>query len=218
MRLLTVGDSITAAGQWQAELSRLCALTGVELTTVNVAVGGVATNYWPTRIKALLSQHSPDAVTFYTGTNDDVNGVMHGESATTWSFRSTVETIHEHRPSNRVVVIPAWIQYSDPLIAPQWLLDSEPVTNDRIFGEIYRHRDWLSSVADFQPIPATADYLDDGGIHPTSRGYRAMGRITYDSLRARVGWPVCPEPPLCGMYGHRKGYPRPVYIRCESAG
>jgi hypothetical protein len=45
-------------------------------------------------------------------------------------------------------------------------------------------------------------------------GYRTMGRIVYDSIFANQGWPAPTEPPLCGMYGHRKGTPRPQYIPC----
>lgn len=221
LRIMTVGDSITAgrtsegSGCWQDELARLCsAYAGVCLDVRNLAVAGTRTTYWPSRIKALLGQHQPDLVTFFTGTNDDVAEMCFGEPATSWAWRSTVEAIHAYR-TPPTLIVPALIQYSDPLIAPQWLLDSQPITNDRIYREWSRYNNtpgWFAGVCDFQRIPATADYLDDGGIHPTARGYRAMGRIVYDAIQAAMGWPACQEPPLSGMYGHRRGYPRPPYI------
>lgn len=211
---LTLGDSITAAGKWQAELVRLCALVGVTLDIRNVAVAGVRTTYWPPRINSLLAQHQPDLVTLFTGTNDDVNEVRFGEPATAWAWRAVVEAVHTFRPANPIRVLPALIQYSDPLLAPDWLLTSEPVTNDRIYGQWSRYpANWFAGIVDLQQVPATADYLDDGGIHPTDRGYRTYAALIYRAVQAQMGWPESvPQP--CGMAGHRRGFGRPAYIPC----
>lgn len=215
MIVMTVGDSITAFGKWQAEFVRLAAAAGITLDIRNVGVGQIRTTYWPSRIKALLTQHQPDLVTLFTGTNDDPAEISYGEPATSLAWRATVEAIHTFRPADPIRIVPALIQYSDPLIAPDWVLAAEPTTNDRIYAQWSRYpSSWFAGLADFQRIPATADYLDDGGIHPTDRGYRAMGRIVYDAVAPALGWPAATDPPLCGMYGHRRGYPRPVYVPC----
>lgn len=214
VRILAVGDSITWGGQWQAELSRLLDKAGVPHAIDTEGVAGVGTMYWPARMRGILDAHKPDLVILATGTNDDVNAAKYGERATGWAFRSIVETIHGYRPDNPIKILPTLIQYSDPLIAPDWLLTSEPITNDTIWTQIrgYLKAGWFAGVADLQVIPATADYLDTGGIHPTARGYKAMGRIFYDAAHVGMGWPACTEPPLTGLYGHRKGYPRPSYL------
>lgn len=221
MIVLTIGDSITAAGKWQTELARLVLLDAATTLDIrNVGVGGVSTPYWPNRIAALLATHQPDMVTLFTGTNDDIHAVRFGEPATGWAWRSVVEAIRNYRTPPPAIV-PAFIGYSDPLIAPDWLLASQPQTNDTLYREITRpgKEGWFAGVADFQQMPATADYLDDGGIHPTGRGYKVMGRIVYDAIHAGMGWPPCSEPALCGMYGHRKGYPRPVgWTPCSCGG
>lgn len=216
VRILTIGDSITAAGQWQAELGGLLAVNGVAHVMVNAAVGGTRCDYWPSRIAGLLATHQPDLVTLFCGTNDDVNASCYGESCTSWAWRATVEAIHAWRPATPARVLPAFVQYSDPLIAPQWLLDSEPVTNDRIYGQWVRYpSSWFAGLADLQLVPATADYLDDGGVHPTERGYRVIGRLVYDAARPAMGWPASTEAAPCGLYGHRRGYPRPAYVPCS---
>lgn len=219
--VMTVGDSRTATGDWQEEFARLAATyAGVTLDIRNVAVGGVDTMYWSSRIAGLLAAHEPDMVTFYTGTNDDPNAVIYGEPQTSWAWRYTVETIRNYR-TPAPVIVPAFVQYSDPILAPQSLLDSEPRTNDHIYVEYIRHQPWFPGIADFQKIPSTGDYLAADpyqsppgtiGIHPNRRGYKCMGRITYDTVALALGWPVNPEPPLVGMYGHKKGYGRPNYI------
>jgi lysophospholipase L1-like esterase len=220
MRVLTLGDSITAAGGWQSELSRLCALVGVTLDVRNVAVPGKRTDYWPDKIAALLTQHDPDLVTLFSGTNDDPYDPIYGEPKTAWSFRSVVEAVHGYRPANPPKLAVGLIQYSDPLIAPDWLLRNEPMTNDTLWTQMqhYLPQGWFVGIANFQQIPSTADYLDAGGIHPNAFGYRTMGRIVYDAIHDGMGWPACSEPPLCGMHGHRKGYPRPAYTPCSWTG
>lgn len=216
VRILAVGDSRTADGRWQVELSRLLTAAGVAHTITTEAVGGTRCSYWPSRIAGLLTTHQPDMVALFCGTNDDPDETIYGEAATGWAFRATVEAIHNFRPANPIRVLPALIQYSDPLIAPQWLLDNEPRTNDTLWTQMrhYPPADWFAGIADLQRIPATATYLDGGGIHPTAEGYRVMGRIAYTAAAGGMGWPPAADPPLCDMYGHRKSYPRPPYTPC----
>lgn len=218
LRVMTVGDSITASGFWQTEFSRLCSThAGVTLDIRNVGVGGSRTTYWPDRINGLMTQHNPDLVTFFTGTNDDMNETLYGEPATSWAWRATVESIRNFK-NPPISIVPCFIQYSDPIAkyASYDPTGAEPITNDRIYAQWgkYNPAGWFAGLADFQVIPATATYLDNGGIHPTDRGYKYMGRITYDAIQAKMGWPVCSEPKLCDLYGHRKGYDRPTYTTC----
>jgi lysophospholipase L1-like esterase len=214
MILMTLGDSICAGGQWQVEFSRLAqTYAGVALDVRNVAVSGVGTSYWPDHISSLLATHSPDMVTFFTGTNDLWTDQAFGESKTGWSWRYTVETIHGYR-TPAPIIVPAWIMYSDLSLVPQWVIDSEPHTNDTIYQEIFRpgKAGWFPGVADFQQIPGTSRWVDDGGFHPTAKGYKAMARILYDAIHAGVGWPACPEDPYKGLSGHRRGYSRAAYL------
>lgn len=218
IRILTLGDSITAGtagGQWQTTLcQQIAANTNRACVLDNPSVGGTSCIYWVSRIQALLAAFQPDIVTLNCGTNEDVNATAYGEPQTTWAWRYTVEAIHNWNPAT--LIVPAFIQYSDPLIAPQWLLDSEPTTNDRIYSQFQYHRAWFPAIADMQVIPATADYLDSGGIHPTARGYRYYGITEYQAMRVGMGWPSSPDAALCGLYGHRRGYPRPVYTPCPN--
>jgi lysophospholipase L1-like esterase len=225
LRLMTVGDSITADGRWQQEFARLAAAyAGVTVDVRNVAVAGQRTTYWPDRIAGLLVQHQPDVVSLFSGTNDDPAEQRFGEPATGWAWRYTVEAIRAYRQANPAWIVPAFIQYSDPWSsAPEWLLRNEPLVNDIIYRQ-YKRREpdgWFAGICNFQQIPGTADYLAEEitadyptgiAIHPNARGQRAMGRITYDAVHVALGWPPCPEPPLRGMYGHRRGYPRPPYL------
>lgn len=214
MKVLTLGDSITADGRWQTEFARIALKdAGVTLQIVNAAVGGTGMGYWPSRVGALLTQHEPDLVTLFAGTNDLNQTAVQSEAVGT-AFRQTVETIHTHR-TPPILTLPGLIQYSDPTLAAQWVVDSEPLTNDEIYRNIqyYVHvPGWFAGVADFQTIPSGSDWIDDGGYHPTARGYKAMGRLTYDRAAPGLGWPPCSEPPIAGLSGHRKGYPRPMYI------
>jgi lysophospholipase L1-like esterase len=196
VRMLTLGCSITASGGWQAELSRLCALVGVTLDVINAAVPGTRTTYWPDKIKGLLAQYNPDLVSLFSGTNDDPDEHIYGESATAWSFRYVVEQVHAYRPADPVKSAVALIQYSNPSVAPAWLLRNERITNDTLWTQMkyYLPLGWFAGVCNFQQIPPTAEYLDAGGIHPNAKGYRTMGHIVYDSIAAGMGWPPNPEP------------------------
>lgn len=213
-RILTVGDSITAAGGWQAELDQILTANSIPHTITNVGVSGTRCDYWPSRIGALLQQYQPDLVVFACGTNDDVAATCFSEPCTSWAWRSVVEAVHTYRPGAAARVTPAFVQYSDPLIAPDWLLTSEPVTNDRLFRQWSRYPSaWFAGLVDLQQVPATADYEDGGGIHPTDRGHRVYGQLIYRAAGPAMGWPdTVPQP--CGQYGHRKGASRPAYTPC----
>lgn len=216
MRILAVGDSKTHDGRWQTELTRLLNLAGITHTISTEAVGGTRTNYWPSRIQGLLTQYHPDLLIFAAGTNDDPTEKSYGEVSTGWAIRSVIEAAHVAGAK----VLPALISYSDPLTAPTWLLANEPKTNDVLWTNIARYwppnaSGWLAGIVNFQAIPANLTYLDVDGIHPNAYGYKVMGRLIYDAAQAGMGWPVCAEPPTCGMYGRRRGEPIPAYTMCS---
>jgi len=227
LKILTIGDSRSTLGQWQAELGRLLAESGVAATISTAAVAGTDCYYWTSRISGLLATYSPDVVVLACGTNDDPAATIYGESKTGWSFRFITETVH----ASGAQMIPALVQYSDPILAPPFLLTNEPQTNDHLYSQYHHYTapeanpPWWAAAADFQVIPATASYLaaepytgtPSGwiGIHPNARGYRYMGRIVYDAGAADGIWPATTEAPLCDLYGHRNGYPRPAYVPCS---
>lgn len=212
LRILAIGDSITADGRWQAKLDELLDAAGVPHVIETEAVGGTRCWYWAARIAALLAAHHPDLVILACGTNDDPNELAYGEPASGWAVRTVYEAVH----ASGARTLPVLIGYSDPLVAPDWLLHNEPITNDTIYRQIVRYpASWLAGVADWELLGATPTYLDAGGIHPTARGYGYLGRIAYDAAAPAMGWPpVVVEPPPCDLFGHRRGYPRPAYIRC----
>lgn len=215
-RVLTLGDSISTGARWQAELCRLMLVNaGIMCDLRNEAVGGTQCDYWPERIASLLVEHDPvGMVILACGTNDHINEYVWGEPSTSWSFRYTVEAIHGY--NSAIDIVPVLIQYADPLLpgSPQILTDWIPVTNDRLYSQMLRYPGWFAGIVDWQLIPATATYLDTTGFHPTDRGYRYMGRLVYDRIHAGMGWPAASEPPLCDLYGHRRGYTRPSYTPC----
>lgn len=223
--IMTLGDSITLGGNWQAELCRLMLQdAGVTCDIRNVSVNGSSCTYWPSRINNLLNIHHPHVVTLFCGTNDN------GNNATTLSnmgtaFRMTVEATYTFQANPRIAILPAWIQYSDVLTLPQnlqYLTSSEPQVNDELYRNMqyYAPAGWFpAGIADFQQIPGTAQFMDEdcpgcAGIHPNDRGYKAMGRIVYDRLASAYGWPPSSELPLCNMYGHRLGIGPAPYIHC----
>ena len=217
VRILTLGDSISEDGRWQDATSRLLFDAGIPNTVINVAVSGTRCSYWPERIDALLATHQPDLVVLMCGTNDDPTDRMPwGESRTGWSTRYVIEAVHAYRPMSPARTLPALIGYSDPLIAPTWLLANQPATNDNLWSNqaLYLGGPQLAGIANLQVIPGTADYITDDGIHPNARGHRVIGRMVYDAARASQGWPLAPTPPPCGMYGHRRGGVRPYHVPC----
>lgn len=222
--ILTLGDSISEGGQWQAELCRLMLQdAGITCDIRNPSVGGSGCDFWPGRINGLLNTNHPHLVTLFCGTNDvgtSANGLQNLGAA----FRMTVESTYTFQVP-RIPILPAWITYSDVLTLPpnlRWLIDSEPNINDELYRNMqyYQPSGWFpGGVADFQQIPGTAEFMNEecpgcAGVHPNSKGYKAMGRIVYDRLRVIYGWPVSSEPPLCNMYGHRLSYPPTAYVHC----
>jgi lysophospholipase L1-like esterase len=233
VRILAIGDSITAACQWLVELDRLLTKVGVPHVISTYALAGSRCGYWDSSIDNVLSAARPDLVYLYCGTNDDPAETLYGEKATTWSYRHLVETIHTYRPAKPALVVPTLIGYSDGTMAPDWLWAvNESKTNDALWSQMTRYMppktspSWYAGIANIQIMPGTAEYLEGDtclpstatcGLHPNAKGYRTVGRMMYDAAADGMGWPAANtvgEPPLCGMSGHRKGYPRPGYRAC----
>jgi len=230
VRILAVGDSITAACQWQLELSRLLTAAGVPHVITSYGVGGSRCGYWPDKIGQVLAGSQPDVMVLYCGTNDDPGEMIYGETKTGWSYRYMLETAHGYR-SPAPAIVPVLIGMSDWSLAPSWLLTNEAATTDNLWGQAYRYVPAYYSVqgiAAVDRMPGTEVYLDgDGcdpasstcGVHPSAKGYRTIGRLIYDAAATTAGWPAATsigEPVLCGMAGHRRGYPRPTYTPCPS--
>jgi lysophospholipase L1-like esterase len=229
LRILAVGDSITAAGQWQIELGRLLTEAGVPHVITTEALGGSRCDHWPSLLPGILAADQPNLMILYCGTNDDPAEKLYGESATAWSFRYMVETAH----AAGAQVLPALVGYSDGTQAPDWLwVANEPATNDTLWSQMTRYlppnsSGWFPGIANLQLMPGTAEYIGGDtcnpatatcGVHPNDKGYKTVGRLFYDAAAPGMGWPSATsmgEPPLCGMAGHRKGYPRPSYVPCS---
>lgn len=220
--VLTLGDSNSVAGLnggWQAEFCRqLSIAAGKACDLRNASVGGTGCGYWPSRVGALLAQHQPDLVILACGTNDDLT-VPGATDALGTAFRLTVEAVHTFR-TPAIPIVPVLMQYSDPYLAPPWVLASTPAVNDELYRNIllYNWAGWFPGIVDWQIIPATAYYLLAGGaevgVHRTARAQVDAGRIAYDRTAPGMSWPVSPEPPPCGMVGHRRGYERPQVPLC----
>lgn len=226
--ILTVGDSISSEGRWQARLSEMLASAGAPNTIVNKAVAGITCVETNTILtNAVLQQVNPDLVIIACGTNDNPNAIKYGEPETGWALRSMIERVHAWKATAKVM--PALIQYSDPMLVSDTKISNEGRINDILYRNMlyYPVGPWLAGIADLQYIPSTATYLRDTepypearGIHPTERGYYYMARIMYDSGRSVMGWPVLTDvvnpntgenwSQLCDLYGHRKGFQRPA--------
>jgi lysophospholipase L1-like esterase len=209
VRILALGDSITAAFGWQAALSQRLDLADVQHVITTRAVGGTRCSYWPSRIAALLAEHDPDVVMLLCGTNDDPAERIYGEPMTSWSVRSVYEAAHAYGAA----VVPTFVQYADPFLAPGWLIDSLPVINGYLYTEIIRHISWWVGILDLQMIPASAVYLADDGIHPNTHGQATIGLLAYRALAPFLQEPGAPEP--CGMAGHQRGYARRAHTTCQ---
>lgn len=218
-RVLFLGDSITAGSTWPSEFCRLASVAaGVMCDIRNAAVAGTDCGYWVSRIAELKASFHPDLVFLACGTNNDARTIA-GRELLGWQFRSIVEAVHP------TPIVPVLIQYSDPLLAPQWVLDSERPANDTLWinMQYYLPAGWFPGVVSWQTIPATATYLtadptpqypNGVGLHSTDRGQHYQGRLAYDAVAPGYGWPPATEPPLCDLYGHSKDYPRPTYTPC----
>lgn len=221
VRVLVLGDSISATEVWQQELGRLLDVGGVPREIHTVAAAGASCWQLAGQTRYALETYQPDLVVIECGTNDDPSDSVYGESRTGWSFRVMVEAVHQFRPTQPIPIVPTLIQYSDPSNAPRWLWESnEPRTNDVLWTNMRYYRPpatsapWFAGIADLQRIPSNATYLDGTGIHPTPAGHRIIGRIVYDEAAARMGWPASGEPPPCGLDGHRPGTAPPSVARC----
>lgn len=215
VRILTLCDSISAAGQYQVEISRILTLEGVPHQFFNASVGGTGVEYWAVNTTAAMNTYEPDLVLLNCGTNDTwtvANNVTSFEE----KYRTVVEAILNWRTPNRVKLGVAFIQYGTPP-ADQTFLNRQPSVNDAIYRQLGYYGNLITGIADFQRIPPNALYQDHTGYHPTPRGYKAMGRIWYDAVRAGMGWPVASEPPICGMDGAPQitGYARRTPLPCE---
>jgi lysophospholipase L1-like esterase len=211
VRILLMGDSITAGGQWAAELCRLMLQDAGRTCDIrNAAVGGVDCAYFVPRVWDLLAQHTPDVVALACGTNEDINAFIYGEPRTSWSWRAVTEAVRAWNPA--VPMVTPFPMFADPLLAPAWLVNSLPITIDRIYVEMMRCFTCYVNV-DWTVIPATAPYQDTSGFHPTPKGYKYQGRRVYDALAIKMGWPATNEPPLCDLYGHRPGGYAPWSLR-----
>jgi lysophospholipase L1-like esterase len=235
LRILTLGDSRSvcldltqpcSAGPWQDELARELGAVGVTVTVFNPSVGGTDCHYWTDKISGLLTQFKPDVVILACGTNDTPAALCYGESCTGWSERVVAEATHAFGAK----FMPTLPQYSDPILAPGWLLLNEPQNADNLYRQFHYYQSpnatpsWFTVVPDFEVIPATASYLKADpypldavgwiGIHPNDRGHRYMGRLVLDAGALNGWWPPSSAQPLCDLYGHRNGYPRPAYTPC----
>ena len=236
LQILVIGDSISAGSEadpcaWQHAFSGRLMLAGVPHVITTFAVGGSRCDYWPSRMDSVLSQVTPDLAYLYCGTNDDPSEQCYGEPCTDWAFRSIVESVRAARTPEPLIV-PTLIGYSDATMAPGWLLQNEPQTNDHLWSQMLRYMppaapvSWWAGIADVQVMPGTATYLDGDdcdpavatcAVHPNLRGFDTIGRIMYDAARVTMGWPdpaTWGEPVLCGMSGHRVGGRRPAYTPC----
>lgn len=218
--VLTLDDSNGIHGDWQAEFCRQLSISAGKVCDLrNEAVSGVGCGYWPSRIGALLAEHDPDLVILSCGTNDDATGPG-GTTAVGTAFRQVVEAVHTWR-SPPIPIAPVLLQYSDPNLAPAWVLRSTGPINDELYRNIQLYVNspgWMPGIVDWQGIPATAYYLLGGpgevGIHRNARAQRDAGRIAYDRIAPGMSWAASPEPPPCGMVGHRAPYPRPQVPLC----
>ena len=221
VRILVIGDSISATEVWQQELGRLLDVGGVPREIHTLAAAGASCWQLAGQTPYALETYQPDLVVIECGTNDDPSDSVYGESRTGWSFRVMVEAVHQFRPAQPIPIVPALIQYSDPNTAPRWLWESnEPRTNDVLWTNMRYYRPpttsapWFAGIADLQRIPSNATYLDGTGIHPTPQGHKVIGRIVYDEAAGRMGWPPAAEPSPCGLNGHRPGAPAPTATPC----
>lgn len=223
LRILTVGDSITAhcgdvppAG-YCGPLGTMLDQAGVSHVFINRAVAGTDCDYTASNIQTWLTADQPDLVLLDCGTNN-VPGSQASQDLMAAQWRTIVETIHA-TPVKQAI---SFIGYSNPVNASTFgssLPTTEGVANDVIYRE-WQYEigrpGWatgFSGLADFQRLPGNLTYLDSGGIHPIALGYQAMAAIWYRSLEATMGWPDLVTEP-CGMWGYRPGGTPRQFVQC----
>lgn len=220
VKVLTVGDSITAGGvggdptspawHYQPTLASLCtSLAGITCDTINVAWGGGKCSDMVPPLAGWLTQYQPDAIVLACGTNDRTEDVgPDGSPATVWALKQFLTQAHTYRATMPIVVgLP---MYQDPTLASDYDIAKMPTIEDWESSTVatYVAQGWPVGVADLQVIPATGAYVVTDGTHPLPRGYRYIGQLVYDALARLKGWPVSAA--LCDLYGHRRGTPRPT--------
>lgn len=212
VKILTIGDSITHGGSTQtgygpayrAELSRLLNLAGIAHTYEISAWPGANCPYIATEMAGQLSAYQPQLVILSCGTND-------WPGQTEAPYRQMLSQL----TATGTPAVATWVQYSDPRTAPQgaWIVPNEKAANDAIYRAKYAAPAFTGiPIADLQAIPGNLEHLDQLGIHPSVRGYKAMAHIIYTAAAPLMGWPSLAqlgEPVLCGLSGNWRDYPEP---------
>jgi hypothetical protein len=210
---MTMGDSITLAAEsggesYRAELGRLLDQAGVAHRFVIAAHGGWGCRDWVPLAQNLVATERPDVVLLNCGTND--GGLPDFEGQYYWLINNLLSG---NGWGTRVM--PSWVMYSAVPPGAAWLRDSEPRANDAIYRvivpSVWKAQGRVVNFANTGAIPEA--YLDSGGVHPTTAGYTAMGRLWFEALRPVYGLPDI-APKTCGLTGRRPGGLTPAYLPC----
>lgn len=229
LRILTVGDSITCGGPYDAyrpELSRLLDSAGVDHVMMVACQGGSKCTDWKNWIKPSLDAWLPDLVLLECGTND-ATATSQDQYRFEDSVRSIIETILTNRPEDPIKVGMALIQYSDER-APMRVWNNDLVPSEKRANyfidrntNLYNSTGKFVGKPDFQRIPSTLEFYSLDGLHPNQRGYDYRARMWYDAVAPQMGWPQSAEPEPCGLSGVWRDWPEKLpftdYISCINA-
>lgn len=248
--LMALGDSMTQGaviGQsvtegWLGQFQRNVATTCLDLTVVNLAVGGTTCGYWnqvesngKTRILNAYLTHRPDYVVIACGTNDNLSTMTQAQ-ITAWeglTYRTMADQIADEDDKNLVVetiILPSLVQYSAKLDTagvaqcqalggqptPSFFPASQPKVNDAIYRAITAMAEWntprIPLFFDWQNLDN--NWQDECGVHLTPEGYEVMGQVATQRFVGLYSTQTFQTP--CGLTGHRDGYPVPSHIPCRT--
>ncbi len=184
--LVAYGDSIAAAGKWQAEFNLL---SGENM--VNSGVGGDTSATGLARFESAVKAKAPDAVFIAFGTNDasiDMERYVPLENYKQ-NLRDAVQKVRS-LGARAVIITPP------PVVDAQYLTRHEAAPFEPFGGpnglvSLYAQaaRDVAGelgvTVADVNAAFAERDYtkLISDGVHPNDAGYKLYGRTVYDAFK-----------------------------------
>lgn len=229
-KIAAFGDSLSETGVWEADLTNYMAQAGVTAQFSINAHGGWRCSDWLTidsgqtvsRLRLVVAAFQPDITIIECGTNDAANNACCSAMTSVYSALIT-EALTGYSPTR---VLTSWIQYSatHSPVNPS-LPQAEANVNDAIYTSVIGSVHGTRIVGPGSPLPADLQgipeqYLDSGGIHPTSAGYEAMARIFFLALKADPTYSTWfnsfVPPTLCGMTGHRPGIAIQPYTVCNT--
>lgn len=208
VRILFVGDSLTAnLGHMDQLRSRLDA-TGFQYEMFNGGVGGIGTPGVVIAVGGMIRATQPDVVVIGIGTNDDLSAYQGGYYV--WQpliggpapapqdfeqrFRTLLDAVRRASPTTKMLVALNQCPQTPP--APTWI--QMPAKNNIIYRSAFdmpagRYTPQVAGFVVLNHIPSS--FMSPDGFHPSAAGQVKQQDQYYRALARLYGLPPIPDDP-----------------------